>query len=201
MIAEALFTGAVRLWTGVTVRRAAPAPGGRPRVYYANHASHLDLPVVRAAFAPGERRRLRAAAAGDYWGATPVRRWVAGRLLNAVFIERRRVTRASNPIPALAAILQGGGDVLIFPEGTRGETGEPADFKSGLWHLARAVPEAELVPVWLENAARAMPKGESLPLPLLCAVSFGEPLADGLSAEREAFLVTARAALLALRAR
>ncbi len=201
MSLESLFTGAVRLWTGVTVRRAAPARTGRPRIYYANHASHLDLPVVRAAFAAGERRRLRAAAAGDYWGATPVRRWVAGRLLNAVFIERRHVTRASNPIPALAAILQGGGDVLIFPEGTRSETGEPAVFKSGLWHLARAVPEAELVPVWLENLSRAMPKGEALPLPLLCAVSFGAPLPDGLAADRESFLLTAHAALVALRAR
>lgn len=198
---ETLFTCGVRLWTGVTVRRGAPVRTGRPRIYYANHASHLDLPVVRAAFAGEARRRLRAAAADDYWGVTPLRRWVAGRLLNAVFIERRRVTRATNPIPTLAAILRAGDDVLIFPEGTRSETGEPLMFKSGLWHLANAVPEAEPVPVWLENLSRAMPKGELLPLPLLCAVSFGEPLAAGLTADRERFLAEAREALLSLRPR
>lgn len=198
MFSEACFTAFVRLWSGVTIRRAAPARTGRARVYYANHSSHLDLPVLRAAFPPAERARLHAAAAADYWGATPVRRWVAGRLLNAVFIERRHVTRASNPVPVLADILRAGGDVLLFPEGTRGEEDRPSAFKSGLWRLAREVPAAELVPVWLENSARSMPKGEQIPLPLLCAVSFGEPLQAGLSADRETFLTVARERLVAL---
>lgn len=201
MFLESCFTGFVRLWSGVTVRRSPPSRNGRPRVYYANHSSHLDLPVVRAAFPPEDRGRLRAAAADDYWGATPARRWVAGRLLNAVFIERIHITRSTNPVPLLTAVLRSGGDVLIFPEGTRGDTGEPGPFKSGLWRIAREVPEAEFVPVWLENAARAMPKGEQVPLPLLCAVSFGQALPDGLSADREKFLTEARERLVALSSR
>ena len=197
---ESVFTGLVRIWSGATVRSADTPRGAHPRIYYANHSSHLDLPVIRAVFDGEARAQLRPAAAADYWGATPFRRWVAGNLLNAVFIERRHVTRASNPIPALAERLREGEDVLIFPEGTRGDAGAPAEFKSGLWHLSRAVPEAELVPVWLEHAARSMPKGECIPLPLLCAVSFGAPLRAGAADDREAFLTEARSALLALRA-
>lgn len=198
MLLDTLFTAAVRVWTGVTVRHAAPARTGRPRVYYANHASHLDLPVLRSVFRGDERLRLRPAAATDYWGGTPVRRWVAGRMLRAVFIERRHVTRANNPVSALAAVLRAGDDVLIFPEGTRSETGAPGAFKSGLWHLAREVPEAEFVPVWLHNLSRALPKGEFLPLPFLCSVSFGEVLPVGVEAGREVFLEMARARLMAL---
>ncbi len=98
---------------------------------------------------------------------------------------------------ALAAVLRAGDDILIFPEGTRGD-GETQSFKSGLWHLAREVPEAEFVPVWLDNLSRALPKGEFLPLPLICSVAFGAPLSDGLAGAREEFLVTARTRLVEL---
>lgn len=190
---------AVRLWTGVAVRRPRPERTGRPRVYYANHTSHLDLLVLRSVLDSRERGRLRPAAAADYWGAGPLRRLFAGHVFRGVLIERRQVTRENNPVRALAAVLRAGDDVLLFPEGTRAETGETQRFKSGLWHLAREAPEAEFVPVWLDNLSRALPKGEILPLPLLCAVVFGEPLPEGLAADRESFLRVARDRLVALR--
>lgn len=191
----------IRLWTGVIVRRQRPERTERPRVYYANHTSHLDLLVLRAALCEAERRRLRPAAAADYWAATPIRRAFAEKLFRAVFIERRHITRDNNPVRALAAVLRAGEDVMIFPEGTRTESGEPQKFKSGLWHLAKEVPDAEFVPVWLDNISRTLPKGEILPLPLLCAVVFGEALPKELYENRDAFLTTARERLLELRDR
>jgi 1-acyl-sn-glycerol-3-phosphate acyltransferase len=66
--------------------------------------------------------------------------------------------------------------LIIFPEGTRGAGRLPAPFKSGLYHLAERFPDVRLVPVYLENLHRSMPKGVSLPVPMICTVRFGRAL-------------------------
>jgi hypothetical protein len=71
-------------------------------------------------------------------------------------------------------------------------------FKSGLYHLAQARPHIELIPVWIANLNRVMPKGRALPLPLLCTLSFGTPLQRLEDESKEAFLERARNALLAM---
>lgn len=197
--ADTALTVFVRLWTGATVRRGIPPRTGRQRVYYANHTSHLDLIVLRSVLGESERKKLRPAAAADYWGGSALRRTLAEKFFNAVLIERRQVTRENHPVQVFASVLRGGADILIFPEGTRTETGETIPFKSGLWHLAKAMPEAEFVPVWLDNISRTLPKGEILPLPLLCAVTFGDTLPGELVDNREEFLRIARERLVALR--
>ena len=73
--------------------------------------------------------------------------------------------------------LRNGDSLVIFPEGTRGHTGEPAPFKSGLYALAQAFPEVQLIPAWIDNVQRVMPKGEVVPVPILCTVIFGAPIA------------------------
>ncbi len=65
--------------------------------------------------------------------------------------------------------------LIVFPEGTRSVNGEVGTFKSGLYHLSRLRPDAELIPVHLENLNRILPKGESLPVPMLSRVVFGPP--------------------------
>lgn len=49
-------------------------------------------------------------------------------------------------------------------------------FKSGLFHLSQQFPNVEVVPVWISNLKRVMPKGALVPLPLLSTVIFGKPL-------------------------
>lgn len=165
----------LRCITGVSIRTPAPQrTPGTPRIYYANHSSHLDIILIRAALPFGQRRLLYTAAAADYWGKTRLHRWIATGLLNAVLIERKNVTRANNPIKALSKILAEGHDVLIFPEGKRNDAGTALEFKSGLWHLAKSNPNAEVIPVLLENASRVLPKGDILPVPLICSVNFGQ---------------------------
>jgi hypothetical protein len=66
--------------------------------------------------------------------------------------------------------------------------------------LARRFPEAELVPVYLDNPSRVMPKGSFLIVPLICTARFGAPVTLGASEERTEFLSRARAALIALAA-
>jgi 1-acyl-sn-glycerol-3-phosphate acyltransferase len=103
------------------------------------------------------------------------------------------------PLQPLIEALQSGDSIIIFPEGTRGHTGEPQKFKSGLFTLAQMFPEVVLVPAWIDNVQRVMPKGEVVPVPILCSVTFGEPIRLEEGEERRPFLDRARDAVVALR--
>lgn len=106
---------------------------------------------------------------------------------------------AADPLAPLIEALRSGDSIIIFPEGTRGHTGEPQKFKSGLYALATMFPEVVLVPAWIDNVQRVMPKGEIVPVPILCSVTFGAPLRVEEGEERRPFLDRARAAVIALR--
>jgi 1-acyl-sn-glycerol-3-phosphate acyltransferase len=103
------------------------------------------------------------------------------------------------PLQPLIEALQSGDSIIIFPEGTRGHTGEPQKFKSGLFTLAQMFPDVVLVPAWIDNVQRVMPKGEVVPVPILCSVTFGEPVRLEEGEERRPFLDRAREAVVALR--
>ena len=104
-----------------------------------------------------------------------------------------------DPLAPLVEALQSGDSIIIFPEGTRGHTGEPQKFKSGLYTLATLFPDVVLVPAWIDNVQRVMPKGEIVPVPILCSVTFGAPVRVEEGEERRPFLDRARAAVIALR--
>jgi len=103
------------------------------------------------------------------------------------------------PLQPLIDALQSGDSIIIFPEGTRGHTGEPQKFKSGLYTLATMFPEVVLVPAWIDNVQRVMPKGEVVPVPILCSVTFGAPIKVEDGEERRTFLDRARESVIALR--
>ena len=188
----------VRLITGV---RLAADPGGpdRPRIYFANHSSHLDFVVIWSALPGRLRKRARPVAAADYWDAGPLRRWLASRVFHAVLVPRGKLCRGDDPIGCMTAVLEEGNDLILFPEGTRSVDGRVGEFRSGLHALALRHPEAELVPVHLENLNRILPKGEVLFLPILGTATFGSCCAGPAEGEhRHDFLRRARAALLEL---
>ena len=95
--------------------------------------------------------------------------------------------------------MESGDSVILFPEGTRGNQEEPQSFKSGLYNLALKFPQVVLVPAWINNVQRVMPKGEVVPVPILCSVTFGAPIALAENEDRRTFLTRARQAVLSLR--
>jgi 1-acyl-sn-glycerol-3-phosphate acyltransferase len=192
-------TAFARLWTGVRPdwRGCLPRPGRR--IYFANHASHGDFVLIWSVLPKDLRDRTRPVAAADYWRKGRIRPFLGGEVFRALLIERQGETRSQDPVGQMVAALDAGDSLILFPEGTRNMTEEPLlPFRSGLYNLALARPAVELVPTWIDNLSRVLPKGEFLPLPLLCSVTFGAPIALGEDEERKAFLERARAALLAL---
>ncbi|HUB67245.1 MAG TPA: lysophospholipid acyltransferase family protein [Candidatus Methylacidiphilales bacterium] len=194
----ALFAAGVRLFTGVQARWLGCEPDAAQRVYFANHTSNLDFLVLWSVLPAEARRKTRPVAASDYWRGGKLRLFLADRVFRGVLIERKKVTRSNNPMDQLVPVLQGGESLIIFPEGGRTTEPEMRPFKSGLYHLAKAVPAVDLVPVYIDNANRVLPKGEFLPIPLLCSANFGAPLRLQTDEPKDAFLTRARAAVEAL---
>jgi len=146
------------------------------------------------------RRRTRPVAALDYWLAKPLRAFIGRDVFNAVLIDRRPEARVDDPVTLMTQALDEGASLILFPEGLRNMGDDPLlPFKSGLYHLARQRPEVDLVPVWISNLNRIMPKGEVVPLPLICTLTFGAPLHLEPGEEKQPFLDRASAALLSLR--
>jgi len=170
-------------------------PDQRQRVYFANHASHLDTVLLWAALPPTLRRTTHAVAAADYWGRNALTRFVARDVLNAVLVERER---SRDPLAPLRKVLESGESLIIFPEGTRGNAALPGPFKPGLYHLVRDFPAAEPVPAYLANLARAFPKGAYLPAPIMCIASFGAPLRMEEGESKPDYLARAHRAVCAL---
>jgi 1-acyl-sn-glycerol-3-phosphate acyltransferase len=182
----------VRLLVGAYPRWIGCGPDERQRIYFANHTSHVDTLALWSALPRRLRYRTHPVAARDYWGKSALRKYVATRALRAVLIDRTREDPAVDPLEPLHALLATGDSLIIFPEGTRGREELPGPFKSGLYRLAQASPHVELVPVYLANLHRSMPRGAFFPIPLTCTVRFGAPLAAIPGEAKDAFLARAR---------
>jgi len=187
-----LITGAQGHWYGCP-------PKAEQRIYFANHQSHFDWVLLWAALPRDLRGVTRPIAARDYWTASPLKHWITREIFNAVYVSRQR-SDDEDPLEPLLDALRHGDSLVIFPEGTRGHAADPAPFKSGLYALAIAFPEVQLIPAWIDNVQRVMPTGEVVPVPILCTVTFGAPVGLQPGEDRRAFLDRARRAVMALRA-
>jgi 1-acyl-sn-glycerol-3-phosphate acyltransferase len=192
-----LITGAQGHWKGCP-------PKAEQRIYFANHQSHLDWVLIWAALPHELRAHTRPIAARDYWTSSPFKQWLTTEVFHAVYVSRTRAKPAEggedqDPLEPLVEALAQGDSLVIFPEGTRSNRGDPAAFKSGLYHLAQQFPHVQLIPAWIDNVQRVMPKGEVVPVPVLCTVTFGEPMLLGEGEDKRLFLDRARDAVLAAR--
>lgn len=194
MIISRAIAAATRLFTGVRRLSEVPHSSG-PAIYFANHTSHLDTLVIWAALPFAARCQTSPAAAEDYWTTSAPRRWLAHSVFKAVLIPREGITRDNNPLERLAKCLESGRSILIFPEGTRRGDGGVGEFKSGLYHIARRFPQLPLVPVYLDNLSRILPKGAIVPVPIIAQAHFRDPIHFDEAEAKLAFLDRARTAL------
>ena len=190
--------GLIRVLTGAQARWQGCPPKAEQRIYFANHQSHADLVLMWAAL-PAELRSItRPIAAKDYWTKTPFKKWITTSVFNAIYVDRVKTTD-QDPLEPLIDALENGDSIILFPEGTRGNQDEPQSFKSGLFNLALKFPHVVLVRAWINNVQRVMPKGEVVPVPILCSVIYGAPIAVEAGEDRAHFLTRARQAVMDLR--
>jgi 1-acyl-sn-glycerol-3-phosphate acyltransferase len=154
--------------------------------------------LIWAALPRELRATTRPIAAKDYWTSTPFKHWLTREVFNAVYVNRQR-TDDQDPLEPLVEALRNGDSLVIFPEGTRSNKGDPQPFKSGLYHLTEQFPSVALIPVWIANVQRVMPKGEVVPVPILCTATFGAPIRLEPGEDKRAFLERAREAVIAQR--
>jgi 1-acyl-sn-glycerol-3-phosphate acyltransferase len=192
-----LLVGVVKLLVGAYARWIGTTPGTQQRIYFANHTSHIDTLAIWSALPRSLRSRTRPVAARDYWGSG-LRRYIATRALGAVLIDRSHQNPNADPLDPLREALRTGDSLIIFPEGTRGTHAIPARFRTGLYKLGCEFPSVELIPVYLDNLHRALPKGANFPVPMVCTVRFGAPLKRRDAEIRDEFLERARIAVIAL---
>ncbi|MBB2486148.1 1-acyl-sn-glycerol-3-phosphate acyltransferase [Mitsuaria sp. WAJ17] len=187
-----LITGAQGHWKGCP-------PMAEQRIYFANHQSHFDWVLIWASLPRELRAATRPIAARDYWTSSPLKTWLTSNVFNAIYVSRTRSTPDEDPLEPLVEALSKGDSLVIFPEGTRSNKGEPQAFKAGLFHLAEQFPQLKLIPTWIDNVQRVMPKGEVVPVPILCTVTFGAPMQLNEGEDKRAFLERARAEVMALK--
>lgn len=181
------------IWAGIE-------PVATQRIYFANHTSNGDFVLLWTVLPGPLRQRTRPVAALDYWLTSPLRAFIGRDVFNAVLIDRRPEARTADPVAQMAQALDEGASLILFPEGKRNATEEILlPFKSGLYHLAKQRPGVDLVPVWISNLNAVMPRGQIIPVPLICTLTFGAPLHLAADEPKEAFLARTSAALLALR--
>jgi len=175
-------------WQGIE-----PIP--RQRVYYSNHTSNGDMPMIWSVLPPALRRDVRPVAAADYWLKNKLRAFVGPEVFNCVLIDRRPEVD-DKPMDKILAALDEGSSLIIFPEGNRNMTdADLLPFKAGLYNMGLARPDVDLVPTWVANLNTIMPKGEIIPLPLICTVTFGASVHVQNGESKDDFLARAVKAL------
>lgn len=187
----------LRLVIGASARWESQPDFSRQRIYIANHTSHIDTLAIMSALPREARIKTKPIAAADYWGKNRFLSWVSQKGLNAVLIDRKGKSREEALAPVVEA-LNAGHSVIFFPEGTRSQSSMPGEFKSGLHSLYSQFPDVEMVPIYLENLHRAMPKGKRVLLPILCTIRIGNPIVRKEGEQRVPFLMRAHEAVVEL---
>ena len=183
------------LWlTGVevTVIGEELVPTDEAVLYIGNHRSFFDIlltytrcPRLTGYIAKAEMEKIPL-----------LSNWM--HYLHCLFLDRKDIKKGLKTILSGIELIKSGISVCIFPEGTRRPQPLPSEFKSGIWRLMREFPEVELIPVYIENLHRAMPKGVYIPVPTICSVHFGAPLEHSPDDPKEVFLTRARQAVIDL---
>ncbi len=164
------------LFIGLRVRGREHLPQSNPFILVANHSSHLDTVSLLSLFSVARLRHVRPVAAADYFERNLFISLLSKTLFNILPIARKNITPENNPLRRMQQAIESGQSLIVFPEGARGSGEELGQFRAGVAHLLERVDGLRVVPVYLVNMGRSLPKGEFLPVPFFCEIRIGPPL-------------------------
>jgi 1-acyl-sn-glycerol-3-phosphate acyltransferase len=145
-----------------------------PVMFVANHASHMDTPLVLCALPRPWRERTAVAAAADYFFDVKWRAATTALVFNTFPIHRTGGSRAT---ATARNLVSEGWNLVVFPEGTRSRDGWMGRWRHGAARLCLefGIPA---VPIALRGTFAAMPRGRNWPVPGRPSISvrFGPPL-------------------------
>ncbi len=151
-------------------------PHNKNTLIAANHASHLDMGLVKFALGSYGTGIVSLAAQDYFFEGGRWRRAYFENLTNLVPMSRAGSLRQS--LRQAGDLLEQGNTVLIFPEGTRSSDGEVHEFKPAVGHLALA-HDVDILPVHLGGTHAALPKGATLLRRRNVTARIGPPLESG----------------------
>jgi 1-acyl-sn-glycerol-3-phosphate acyltransferase len=163
----------LKLLLGIHVEGRENLTGLKQFILVANHNSHLDVLLLFHVLPVDHLRRTHPVAAYEYFSRSRILLWLVDRLLQPVWIVRGG--DSEDPLAGMRRRLSEGHSIVIFPEGTRGEAGEIARFKTGVGRLAAEFPDVPIVPVFLSGPEKALPRTRALLVPVWNAVTVGTP--------------------------
>jgi len=188
-----------RFLSGARARWIDSQPDTCQRVYFANHTSHFDAIVLWSALPASVRAVTRPVGAKDYWASGRIRHYMATRWFKALLIDRTEIKVHQSPVDLMIREIGQQYSLIVFPEGSRSSGAEIGEFKSGLYYLCKKRPDLELIPVYIDNMNRILPRGEVLPVPLLTCITFGPPIWLEAGEPKAEFLQRARQAVRRLK--
>ena len=161
---------------GITVRGRENLPNAGPAIIIANHNSHLDTLVLLSLMPYRHIDIVRPVAAADYFLKNRYLAWFSLQILNILPLERGNAARGEDPLKESAAALDRGEILIVFPEGSRGAAEVMGKFKGGVARLKERYPEVPVIPVFLQGAGKALPRGEIVLVPVVVDAVVGQPL-------------------------
>jgi 1-acyl-sn-glycerol-3-phosphate acyltransferase len=145
-----------------------------PVLFVANHASHMDTPLILCSLPKSWRERTAVAAAADYFFDVWWRAATTALVFNTFPIERTGGKRATTTARRL---IDEGWNLVVYPEGTRSRDGWLGRWRHGAARLAieYGLP---VVPIALRGTYSVMPRGRSWPVKgrLPVSVRLGPPI-------------------------
>lgn len=164
----------ILLVIGLNVRHFERLRIKGPAIIVANHNSHLDTMVIMSLFPLSWLKRVHPVAAADYFLRNRFLKWFSLSIIGIIPLPRKMMKGCGDALGGCSSVLEGGGILIFYPEGSRGEPEKIADFKAGIAHLAKRYPEIPVVPIFLHGCGKSWPKDESIIVPFFCDVFIGE---------------------------
>lgn len=129
-------------------------PTDGPVVFIANHQSNFDIPLMIGYI----NKPKGFIAKKETEGMPIVGYWM--KFMQCIFLDRKDPRAAVRTIKQGVEIVKSGQAMVIFPEGTRSETGQLGEFKPGSFKLGMKAG-AKVLPVTIDGTFDIMRKGSS----------------------------------------